>query len=74
MSRVNASMSMTRLGIEADDLLLGLVTFRPPEDPDDDWACFCSNPPEPHTERGRTGREAFARLIKWVGARRVVYR
>lgn len=74
MSRVNASMSMTRLGLEADDLLMGLVTFRPPERPGEDWFVFCSDPPFPRTERGRTGREAFARLIKWVSARRKVYR
>lgn len=74
MSRVNASMSMARLGLEADDLLMGLVTFRPPEDADDDWKVFCSDPPEPRVERGRTGKEALVRLIKFVAARRKVYR
>lgn len=74
MSRISVSMSMTRLGLEADDLLMGNVSWRPPDGPDEDWACFCSNPPEPHVTFGRSGKEAFARLIKWVGARRKVYR
>lgn len=74
MSRVNAQMEIARLGLEADELLMGLVTFRPPEREGEDWFCFCSDPPEPHTARGRTGREALVRLIKWVAARRKVYR
>jgi hypothetical protein len=71
---VNASMSVARLGLEADDLLMGIITLRPPEDSDDDWKCFCSDPPEPKVTRGRTGKEAMVRLIRWVAARRKVYR
>lgn len=74
MSRINADMDMARLGLEADDLLMGLVTFRPPERDGDDWFCFCSEPPEPRVERGRTGKEALVRLLKFVSARRKVYR
>lgn len=74
MSRITAAMSMSRLGLEADELLVGMVTFRPPADEDDDWSVYCSNPPWPHTARGRTGREAFARLLQWVAKRRKVYR
>lgn len=74
MSRVSVSMDMRRLGLEADDLLMGIITLRPPDDEDDDWKCFCSDPPEPKVTRGRTGKEAMVRLIKWVAARRKVYR
>lgn len=74
MSRVNVSMDMARLGLEADDLLMGLVTFRPPEAEGEPWYCFCSDPPEPRVEQGRTGKEALVRLIKFVAARRKVYR
>jgi hypothetical protein len=73
VTRINASMTMTRLGLEADDLLMGIVTFRPDED-GDGWYCFCSDPPEPHVARGRTGKEAMVKLLKWIQARRVVYR
>lgn len=72
MNRITAQMTIARLGLEADDLLMGLVTFRPDEE--GGWYCFCSDPPEPKTTQGRTAREAFARLIKWVAARRKVYR
>jgi hypothetical protein len=70
---VNASMSVARLGLEADDLLMGIITLRPDED-GDGWFAFCSDPPEPKVTRGRTGKEAMVRLIRWVAARRKVYR
>jgi hypothetical protein len=71
---INARMTMARLGVEADELLAGIVTFRPPDSGDEEWACFCSNPPEPYVAFGRTGREAFAKLLRWIQKRRVVYR
>lgn len=71
---INARMSVQRLGIEGDELEMGMITFRPPASEDDDWAVYCSNPPWPHTERGRTAREAFAKLLRWVSKRRKVYR
>jgi hypothetical protein len=71
---INARMSLARLGLEGDELEIGMVTFRPPAEEGDDWACYCANPPWPYTARGRTGREAFARLLQWISKRRKVYR
>ena len=64
-------MSLTRLGIESDDLEMGVVTFRPGADC---WFAFCSNPPEPHVAHAPTGKEAYVRLIRWVAQRRKVDR
>ncbi len=70
---VNAAMTMERLGLEADELLMGLVTMRADED-DEGWYAFCSDPPEPHVAYGLTGKEALVKLIRWVAKRREVYR
>ena len=65
MTHITAAMSLERLGLEADDLGCGPVTLRPDED-GDGWFAFCSSPPEPHVARGKTGKEAFARLLCFV--------
>lgn len=64
---------MTRLGVEADDLEMGMVTFKPDES-GDGWYAYCSNPPWPHVEYGTSAREAFAKLLRWVAKRRKVIR
>jgi hypothetical protein len=69
----NVGMSLARIGLEADDLLMGIVTLRPDED-GEGWYAFCSDPPEPHVTYGRTGKEAFVKLVRWVSKRRRVYR
>lgn len=69
----NVGMSIARVGLEADDLLMGIVTLRPDED-GEGWYAFCSDPPEPHVAYGRTGKEAFVKLVRWVSKRRRVYR
>lgn len=71
---INARMTIERLGLEADDLEAGMVTIKPPEEEGDHWIAYCSNPPWPHTARGRTCREAFAKLLQWISKRRKVYR
>jgi hypothetical protein len=70
---ISTRMTMARLGIEADDLLVGMVTLKPDEC-GDGWYAYCANPPWPHVARGATGKEAFARLLQWVAKRRKVYR
>lgn len=66
---IYARMSIARLGVEADELGAGLITFRRDED-DHGWFCFASEARVPHVARGRTGKEAFAELLRFLRALR----
>lgn len=70
---VSSRMSLARLGVEADELEMGMVTLKPDES-GDGWYVYCSNPPWPHVEYAPSVRGAFAKLIRWVAKRRKVYR